>query len=230
MDTDQTGSRTDDGSAIVSGDSVRQIGEEVRLDGSYLVLMSVSGILSAVALLTNSVPVLIGSMVVAPALPPFGLIAFALVAGRIGEAARGLGIGLAGLGIAIVGAIATTWLMNVTGVLPEDVNLLDKGLLEERVRPGWYSVVAALAAGVAGMLALAQRKTDTIVGVVAALALVPAVGAAGIAFLSDDPVRAFGGFALLAINVACLVASGVVTLVILGLGKKARRKSKSARI
>ncbi len=37
---------------------------------AYIVLMATSGILSAVALLTNSIPVLIGSMVIAPALTP----------------------------------------------------------------------------------------------------------------------------------------------------------------
>ncbi len=71
-----------------------------------------------------------------------------------------------------------TWVMNVTGVIPPETNLLNKPLLEERVHPGWYSVAAALAAGVAGTIALPKQKTDTLVGTVAALALVPAVRSA----------------------------------------------------
>ena len=210
------------GNTVVGADDLQHVGDQVRLGGTYLVLMATAGVLSAVALLTNSVPILIGSMVVAPALPPLGLIAFGLAGGRTAEAARGLGVAAAGLAVALAAAIAATWLLNATGVLPQEANLLDKPLLEERVRPGWYSVVAALAAGIAGTMALAERKGDTIIGVVAALALVPAVGAAGIAFLSDDPVRALGGIMLLGINVGCLAAAGVATLLVLRPARRPR--------
>jgi hypothetical protein len=64
-------------------------------------------------------------------------------------------------------------------------------------------------------LALAQNKTDTIVGTVAALALVPAAAAGGIAFMSQDPSRGFGGFTLLGINVALIVVAGIATLLVL---------------
>ena len=209
--------------AVIGADDLQHVGDQVRLGGTYLVLMATAGVLSAVALLTNSVPILIGSMVVAPALPPLGLIAFGLAGGRIGEAARGLGVATAGLAVALAAATAATWALNATGVLPHEANLLDKPLLEERVRPGWYSVVAALAAGIAGTLALAERKGDTIIGVVAALALVPAVGAAGIAFLSNDPARALGGIMLLGINAGCLAAAGVATLLVLRPASRPRR-------
>jgi hypothetical protein len=52
----------------------------------------------------------------------------------------------------------TTWIMNMTNVLPPEANLLEKALLEERVRPGWYSVAAAIAGGIAGTIALAQKR------------------------------------------------------------------------
>ena len=96
-------------------------------------------------------------------------------------------------------AMLTTWILNVTHVIPAETNLLDKELLDERVKPGWYSVIAAMAA----------------VGVVAALALVPAIAAAGIAFLSKNPVMGFGGLFLLRINVAFIIVSGVLTVIIL---------------
>ena len=53
-------------------------------------------------------------------------------------------------------------------------------------------MITAIAAGIAGIIALTERKTDTLVGVVAALALVPAGAAAAIAFLSRDPHRGLG--------------------------------------
>lgn len=202
--------------------ALRRVVGQARASPSFLVFMAMSGVLAAVALLADSVPILIGSMVIAPALSPLGLAAFALADGRVRLALRGLGTAAVGLGLATLCALGTTWLLNATGVIPPETNLLDKPLLEERVHPGWYSVTAALAAGVAGTVALAKDKTDALVGAVAALALVPAAAAAAIALLSHDPVRALGGMALLGINVVLIVAAGVATLLVMRLGGKRR--------
>jgi uncharacterized hydrophobic protein (TIGR00271 family) len=200
---------------IVSSATVEEVARQAELTSTYLVLMTMAGVLAAVALLTNSVPILIGAMVVAPALGPLALIAFALVGRQPQLALRGFWTAFAGLLVATGAAMLTTWIMNLTNVLPPEANLLNKPLLEERVRPGWYSVAAALAGGVAGAIAQAQQKTDTLVGVVAALALVPAAAAAGIAFLSRDPARGLGGLGLLGINVGLIVVTGVITLLVL---------------
>lgn len=197
---------------LKSKDALGRLEQKVEFNASYVILMSMAGILAAVALLTNSVPILIGSMVIAPSLPPLGLISLSLHEKEPQLAWRGLWIIVAGLLIAALCSIFTTWLMNITGVLPPDANLLSKHLLEERVRPGWFSVVAAFAAGVAGMIAMADEKVDALVGAVASLALVPAAAAAGIALLSKDPEMSLGGFALLGINVALIIITGYLTL------------------
>ncbi len=199
----------------VRAETVQRVAEQAELSTTYVVFMAMAGVLAAVALLTNSVPILIGAMVVAPALAPVALIAVALVDRQPRLAVQGLWTALVGLLVATGCAMLTTWLMNVTNVLPPETNLLNKPLLEERVHPGWYSVAAALAAGVAGTIAQTKQKTDTLVGVVAALALVPAAAAAGIALLSRDPVRSLGGLGLLGINVAAIVLAGVLTLLVL---------------
>lgn len=200
---------------LVSEEAVDRVAKQGELSASYLVLMATAGVLAAVALLTNSVPVLIGAMIVAPAFGPLALVAFALAGGKRRLALRGVGVAAAGILVSTVFAMLTTWFMNVTGVLPGEANLLDKPLLEERVNPGWWSVAAAMAAGIAGTLALNENKTDTVIGTVAALALVPAAGAAGIAFMSQDPVRGLGGLALLGINVGLIILMGLATLAVL---------------
>lgn len=209
-----------DPSRRVPPEMLERVSRQAELSPSYLVLMGLAGILAAAALLTNSVPILIGAMIVAPAFAPLALIAFALVGGQPQLALRGVGIAFLGLLTATVLAMLTTWLLNVTNVLPPGANLLEKPLLEERVRPGWYSVLVALAAGVAGTLALAEEKIDTVIGTVAALALVPAAAAAAITFLSRDPLRGFGGLLLLLINVSAIILTGVGTLLVLRPGAK----------
>lgn len=199
---------------IVAPETIQRIAELSEFNASYIVLMATAGVLSAIALLTNSVPVLIGSMVIAPALPPLALISFAIVNRQPRLALEGTISVILGLSISMAAALVITWLLNITHVLPEETNLISRALLQERVSPGWYSVVTAIAAGVAGMVALVERKTDTLVGVVAALALVPAGVAGAIAFLSHDPIRGWGGIALLGINVTLIVMSGAVTLLL----------------
>ena len=206
---------SDKPNGIVSQRTIQKVTQQAQLTTSYLVFMATSGVLAAVALLTNSVPILIGSMVIAPALPPLGLVSIALVAKKPKLALKGLKTAFLGFLIAMIFAMLTTWLLNVTHVLPKETNLINKTLLEERVKPGWYSVIAAMAAGVAGAIALVKQKTDTLVGVVAALALVPAIAAAGIAFLSKNPIMGFGGLFLLAINVSFIIISGILTVIIM---------------
>jgi uncharacterized hydrophobic protein (TIGR00271 family) len=198
----------------IEQETVERIAEQAEVTPTYLVLMATSGMLAAVAFLENSVPLLIGSMAVAPALAPLALVAFAIVGGKPGYVGKGLWAGFAGLLLAAIFATATAWLLNITNIFPAESNMLNKPLLEERVNPGWSSVVAALAAGVAGTVALAKNKSDTLVGVVAALALVPAAAAVGIALLSQDPDRSLGALKLLAINTGFIIVTGVVTLLV----------------
>lgn len=200
---------------VISPEAMQHAAKLSKINTSYAVLMVASGVLAAVAMLTNSVPVLIGSMIIAPALPPLALISFAIVNRRPKLIREGFASACFGLTLAVLAALVTTKLLNVTHIIPKEANLLNKVLLEERVNVGWYSVVTAIAAGIAGMIALTERKTDTLVGVVSALALVPAGAAGAIAFLSGDPVRGLGGIALLGINAFLIVVSGVTTLLVL---------------
>lgn len=62
--------------------AIERLSEKVEFGFSYMTLMIMGGILAAVALLTSSVPILIGSMIVAPSLPPLGLVSAALASKR----------------------------------------------------------------------------------------------------------------------------------------------------
>lgn len=208
----QTATSEIEKSDIVERETVQRLIELSTFNGAYITLMATAGVLSAIALLTNSVPVLIGSMIIAPALPPLALISVGIVNRDAKLAIEGSISATLGLCIAMAAAVSITALLNITQVLPDEASLLDRDLLQERVSPGFYSVVTAMAAGIAGMIALTEQKTDTLVGVVAALALVPAAVAGAIAFLSEDPIRGWGGLALLSVNVILIVVSGVITL------------------
>lgn len=189
--------------------------EQAALTPRYLLYMTLAGVLAGVGLLSNSMPILVGSMIIAPALPPVALVAFGVMHQRVSLAARGAGVAALGLGAAAVAAVVVGVIMRVTDVIPPGTELLAKPMLEERVRPGWWSMAAALAGGVVGVVALTEKKTDTLIGTVAALALVPAGAAAGIAALATDVNRTLGGLLLLGMNFAMIVAMGIVVLAVL---------------
>ena len=195
--------------------TIKQIEIQSRLTLSYLVFMAMGGILAAVAILTDSVPILIGAMVIAPALPPLNLVAVAFVCGKPRLALRGLSTGLTGILVATIFTMLTTYILDLTNVIPPEIDAMEKWLLEERVQSGWYSVTAAFAAGIAGTIALAKQEQDKLVGVVAALALVPASAAAGISLMYGNLSQCFGGIKLLGTNIVCIIVSGIITLLII---------------
>lgn len=182
---------------------------------SYFTLMATSGILAAVAFLADSVPLLVGAMIISPVFAPMALIAFALVGRQYRQSASGLAALLSGPGLATACAMFTTWLLDAAGVIPSEPHMFDKELLKERVTVGWYSAVAAFAAGVAGAIAMSKDKRDTLVGVVAALALVPAAVASGVALTYGSSAMAMEGLALLCINVTVAIVTNILTVVIL---------------
>lgn len=183
---------------------------------TFLALMSMAGVLTTTALLTNSIPVLIGAMVIAPIMPPLQLVAFGLVGGQWRLALRALGTSIFGLLMAILFTFITAWFLLKFGIVKEFGDNIYKPLLDERVRPGSYSVIVAIAAGFSGILAMAEHKVDTMVGVVSAVALVPAAGAGAISLMAGDLSRAVGGFSLFAINFLLILGVAIITLTLFG--------------
>ncbi len=51
--------------AAISPDAMEHVAELSEINTSYAILMVTSGVLAAIAMLTNSIPVLIGSMIIA---------------------------------------------------------------------------------------------------------------------------------------------------------------------
>ena len=204
---------------IVHDRLVRSVISDAKVDYTYYTFMALSGVLAAVSFLTDSIPLLLGAMIVAPAYPPLAAVSFSIAGGYPGAAGRAVLVLLGGLVLAIVGAVGTTWLCNITDILSSDMNLVSKPLLEERVRTGWYSILAAVAAGAGGTVAVIKRKQDTLIGVVAAVALIPAGVAGALAAYSGDLGRAIGGFTLLAVNILVIIAIGLLVLVAIRPGR-----------
>jgi uncharacterized hydrophobic protein (TIGR00271 family) len=200
----------------VDNETVLRAVQDTSTGGLFCVLTIASGVLATVAFAAGSIPTLLGSMIVAPLFPPLMVVILATAGGQPKLAWRALGRVGFGLALATASAIAAAWLAIALGAIEDREVFLDRSLLEERVRPGWYSAAAGLAAGVAGTLAFLKNKKDSVIGILAAVALVPASSAAGIALYAGDPLRTLGGLIILFVNLGLILGAGLIVVAIAG--------------
>lgn len=182
-----------------------------ELDFDNIAFIILSSVLASVALLSHSVPVLIGAMVLAPTFDPLIAIPF----GILNRDRRLLWKGIMGSTVLLVvsagACLLTVWLVLLIDAVPADLTRLGPDMVTERLVVGWHSVVIALAAGAGGALASASNRRENLMGVIMALALIPALAASAIAF-NYEMINGWGGLKLFGINVAGIVVSGLVVL------------------
>lgn len=188
--------------------------DDTTVTDAYLLLMMIAGIIAAGGILTNNELLIVGAMIVSPDYGPLAGLCVALVGsprdrGKATSSARALGLGFAVAGAA---AAATSLLASVFGLVPAAYLAGDRPVTELIAEPNLASFVIALAAGVAGMIALGQAKSGAIVGVLVSVTTIPAVANVGVGLALGNLDEAMGALAQLLINVGGLVAAGVGSL------------------
>lgn len=176
-----------------------------------IVLIVLSSVLACIALLSSSVPVLIGAMILAPVFDPLVAIPFALINRDWKLLRLGTVSSLILFATSFVAAILTVFLLRYTNVVPPELRLAGPNLIDERLIVGWHSGITAIAAGAGGAIASATNMRQNLVGVVVALALVPAIAASAIGFFYK-PLDGFGGLLLFGVHVIGIIISGAAVL------------------
>jgi uncharacterized hydrophobic protein (TIGR00271 family) len=151
-------------------------------------------------------------MIVSPDYGPVAGFCVAII-GRLENRARSsagalfVGSSWPALAAAVIGIVA-----RLAGLVPDAYPAGDRPIAELISEPNAASFVVALAAGVAGIVALGQAKSGAIVGVLVSVTTIPAVANIGVALAFANPVEAIGAFAQLSINVIGLVSAGLASL------------------
>jgi uncharacterized membrane protein len=102
-------------------------------------------------------------------------------------------------------------------VVPEPVTAATNSQVASRVSPDLLDLLAALATGAVGSIALIRSDiSDTLPGVVIAISLVPPLTVVGLTLESGAPDEAWGAFVLFVANVSAILATGVVTMAVYG--------------
>jgi uncharacterized hydrophobic protein (TIGR00271 family) len=151
-------------------------------------------------------------MAVSPDLLPICATCVALVAGRRDLARRAFTTLTLGLGLVVLTATVLSFLLKVTGLLPDGFQV-ENSSLSTLAHTDYSTVLIALAAGVAAMLSF-ETKASAAVGVAISVTTIPASAYLGVALGGGGIEHALGAAVVLAINVSLLIVSGTLTLLI----------------
>lgn len=165
---------------------------QAKLDQTYLVFVVLSTIVAALGMLTDSVAVVVGAMVIAPLLGPNLAFSVGVALGDGTMIGRALVTNLVGLLVALGLSVLIGQLWN--GSLASDE-------LIARSRVDFVGLAIALASGAAAALSLVTGVSSALVGVMVAVALLPPTSAIGIFLGTGQIALALGAAMLLAVNV-----------------------------
>jgi uncharacterized hydrophobic protein (TIGR00271 family) len=179
----------------------------------YLAFMFVAGVIASYGVIDSNVILIVGAMAVSPDLLPIAATAVGLVGRRVGLAGRAFLTLAVGLGVASVSAGLCTFAQDQLDLMPSDFNLHEVGILGSLVSVNDETIVVALVAGVAGMLALETRASSG-VGVAISVTTIPAAAYLGVAAGLGELGKATGALGVLGMNVAMLVIGASATLVL----------------
>lgn len=117
-----------------------------------------------------------------------------------------------GLGATCATAAVLTVVLDLLDLLPDGFRV-GESALSGLTTVNDATIVVALAAGVAGMLAL-ETRASAAVGVGISITTIPAAAYLGVAAAVGELSKAAGALAVLGANVAMLLVAGTLTLVV----------------
>ncbi len=191
-------------------DAVFFEGEEApRRFSRFWLLLVLSSVIAAAGVVADSDATVIGAMIVAPLMTPILGIVLATVLGDRANLLRSWGLVFAGAATAIALGYAVGMLVAAPVVASTNPQVA------QRVAPDLIDLLAALATGAVGVIALVRSDiSDTLPGVAIAISLVPPLTVVGLTLESQAWDQALGALLLFATNVAAILASGVVVLAV----------------
>jgi uncharacterized hydrophobic protein (TIGR00271 family) len=198
--------------ALVWADLLGQARLNARTAVRYLVFMAVAGVIASFGVIEQDQILIIGAMAVAPDLLPITATCTGLVLRRPRLIRRGLLSLLVGLGVACIFAAAVTGFLNLLDMLPREFDIHQVGLTSQQ-HVSAETIVVALAAGVAGMLAVETRASMG-VGVAISVTTIPAAAFLGVAAGVGQFAKSLGALGVLGTNIAMMLLGGSIALAV----------------
>ena len=175
----------------------------------FWLLLVLAAIIAASGVLADSTATVIGAMIVAPLMVPILGIVLAVVLADRTNLLRCLGLVLTGS----IAVVAVGWLVGL--MVHSPVIATTNSQVAARVSPRLIDLIAALATGAVGSIALAREDiSDTLPGVAIAISLVPPLAVAGLTLESGHRSETFGALLLFMTNVSAILTAGLIVMTV----------------
>ena len=185
---------------------------------AYYLLLSISVLIAAFGLVTNSAAVVIGAMLVSPLMTPIFGISLGLIRGDMTLLRKA---SVAEFGGVIIGIGAAT----ILGFLPFANEVTPEML--SRTSPTLIDLVVAALAGTAGCLAMIDERISPVLpGIAMATALVPPLAVCGLCISFGAFYGAWGAFLLFFANFLAILAISSLLFVVAGFVSREEMGSK----
>jgi len=176
----------------------------------FWILLILASVIASAGVLADSTATVIGAMIVAPMMLPIqGTMLSVVLADRTNL--------VRSIILMVTGALASIGVGFVVGLLAVyPVVASTNSQVAGRVSPGLVDLLAALATGAVGSIALIRKDiSDTLPGVAIAISLVPPLCVAGLTLESGALSESLGAVLLFLTNVAAILLSGVVVMALM---------------
>ncbi|WP_327090247.1 DUF389 domain-containing protein [Nonomuraea sp. NBC_01738] len=183
-------------------------GDRTSRYSAFWTMLVLSSVIAAAGVVSDSTATVIGAMIIAPLSTPIMGMALGLVKrSKTGAGWFVLGGVCAVIGIGLVASLA----------LPASFDLQSNSQISGRTSPGLADLVAAVATGLAGAVALARRDVAAVLpGVAIAISLVPPLVVVGVCLGNGAFWLALGALVLFLSNMLSLVLAGTFVFAVLG--------------
>jgi uncharacterized hydrophobic protein (TIGR00271 family) len=179
---------------------------------SFGALMVLAGIIAAIAIVTNNPVLIVGAMIVSPDYGPMAALSVALVNRASRGTSRSFRALAAGFPLAALAALLLTLAARGLGRIPAPYLSGQRPLTGLLIGANLGAFVVAFVAGAAGIIALGRAKSGAVVGVLVSITTIPAASNVGVALAMGNPSEAGQSLSILLVNLAGLLAGGVLTL------------------
>jgi uncharacterized hydrophobic protein (TIGR00271 family) len=178
---------------------------------AFWLFLGLSAVIATAGVLADSTATVIGAMIIAPLSTPIMGVALALVKGsRRGASSSLVTVLLGALAVIAVGVVLAL-------VMPRSWDLMANAQVSGRTSPGALDLLAAIATGFAGAIALARRDVAAVLpGVAIAISLVPPLAVVGVCLGHGAPALALGALLLFLSNLLALVLAGTLVFAATG--------------
>ncbi|MDJ0396625.1 TIGR00341 family protein [Rhodococcus sp. G-MC3] len=182
---------------------------------AFWVMLILSAVIAVAGVVSDSTATVIGAMIVAPLSTPILGVGLGITTGHSKSIALSLFYVFAGL-ITVV-SLGVLFAQ----ILPSPTSVLNNSQVLGRTSPTLMDLIAAVATGLVGAIAIARRDVgDVLPGVAIAISLVPPLAVVGVCLGSGSVSLAAGALVLFASNVIAMIITATIVFIAAGYARE----------